>query len=371
MTGGVEQGGCVAHIGERMPGPGVRGGVPHAVQQFVAAGDELLEVSRGAGEELLDDHGRVVLHHGEAGHCPPREGARGRSALLHATGLPDRRRAAGHPYAVRMTYEPAQPDAHNRSPRPSLTPPDFASALAQPRMAPGASIAPAPASPPAVPVKPRAGRTAPVWIIGIIVLILIGLVGYFLNAIGPAASIIGMLLALVPLVAVLLAVRIIDRWEPEPRGLLVLAVAWGAVAAVGHRPRDRPAHHDGLSGTTTRRCGMRSRPSSRRRSWRSSRRAWASTSSSDRPARFRRSGGRRRVRSARRRRLRVHREHPVLRDQPDRGRSRRRVDDVLRARHPVAVRPRDVHQRHGIRARAGGAPRRERGSRQSARGCSA
>ncbi len=132
-----------------------------------------------------------------------------------------------------MTYEPAQPDAHNRSSRPSLTPPEFASALAQPRMAPGASIAPAPTPPPAVPVKPRAGRTAPVWIIGIIVLILIGLVGYFLNAIGPSASIIGMLLALVPLVAVLLAVRIIDRWEPEPRGLLVLAVAWGAVAAVG------------------------------------------------------------------------------------------------------------------------------------------
>jgi RsiW-degrading membrane proteinase PrsW (M82 family) len=72
-----------------------------------------------------------------------------------------------------------------------------------------------------------------VWIIGVIVLILIGLVGYFLNAIGPAASIIGMLLAIVPLIAVLLAVRLIDRWEPEPRGLLVLAVAWGAVAAIG------------------------------------------------------------------------------------------------------------------------------------------
>jgi RsiW-degrading membrane proteinase PrsW (M82 family) len=32
---------------------------------------------------------------------------------------------------------------------------------------------------------------------------------------------------------VLFAVRLVDRWEPEPRGLLVLAVAWGAVAAVG------------------------------------------------------------------------------------------------------------------------------------------
>ena len=132
-----------------------------------------------------------------------------------------------------MTYEPGQPDARNQAARPSLTPPAFASALAQPRVSRGATIAPAPTSPAAVPVKPRAGRTAPVWIIGVIVLILIGLVGYFLNAIGPAASIIGMLLAIVPLVAVLFAVRLIDRWEPEPRGLLVLAVAWGAVAAVG------------------------------------------------------------------------------------------------------------------------------------------
>jgi RsiW-degrading membrane proteinase PrsW (M82 family) len=127
-----------------------------------------------------------------------------------------------------MTYDPRQPDA-----RPSLNPPAFASALAQPRVAQGATISPAPTSPAAVPVSPRRGRTAPVWTIGVIVLILVGLVGYFLSAIGPAASIIGMLLAFVPLAGVLFAVRIIDRWEPEPRGLLVLAVAWGAVAAVG------------------------------------------------------------------------------------------------------------------------------------------
>lgn len=132
-----------------------------------------------------------------------------------------------------MTYDPRQPDPRNPPDRPSLTPPAFASVLAQPRVAHGAPIAPAPTSPAAVPVSPKAGRTAPVWIIGVIVLILVGLVGYFLSAIGPAASLIGMLLAFVPLAAVLFAIRIIDRWEPEPRGLLVLAVAWGAVAAVG------------------------------------------------------------------------------------------------------------------------------------------
>ena len=132
-----------------------------------------------------------------------------------------------------MTYDPRQPDPRNTPARPTLTPPPFPSALAQPRISQGAPIAPAPTSPAAVPVPPKAGRTAPVWIVGVIVLILVGLVGYFLSAIGPAASIIGMLLAFVPLAAVLFAIRIIDRWEPEPRGLLVLAVAWGAVAAVG------------------------------------------------------------------------------------------------------------------------------------------
>ena len=64
-------------------------------------------------------------------------------------------------------------------------------------------------------------------------MVLVALVGYFLSAIGPAASIIGMLLALLPLAGVLLAVRLVDRWEPEPMRLLVFAVAWGAIAAVG------------------------------------------------------------------------------------------------------------------------------------------
>jgi protease PrsW len=121
-------------------------------------------------------------------------------------------------------------------PRPSLNPPQFDSALAQPRHAVPATIAPPVTSPAPVPVaavSARSGRTAPVWIVGLLVLVLVGLVGYFLNAIGPEASLIGMILALIPLAGVLLAVRIVDRWEPEPRGLLIFAVAWGAVASVG------------------------------------------------------------------------------------------------------------------------------------------
>jgi RsiW-degrading membrane proteinase PrsW (M82 family) len=131
-----------------------------------------------------------------------------------------------------MTHDPGA-----ARPRPSLTPPEFASALAQPRHAAAAPITPPATSPAPVQIPtaaaPRAGRTASIWIVGVLVLILIGLVGYFLNALGPGASLIGMLLALVPLVGVLFAVRIVDRWEPEPRGLLLLAIAWGAIAAVG------------------------------------------------------------------------------------------------------------------------------------------
>ncbi|MDW4573145.1 PrsW family glutamic-type intramembrane protease [Microbacterium sp. M3] len=122
-------------------------------------------------------------------------------------------------------------------PRPSLTPPEFASALAQPRHAAPAQITPPATSPAPVPfptgTAPRRGRTASVWLVGILILVLVALIGYFLSAMGPGASLVGMLLALVPLVGVLFAVRIVDRWEPEPRGLLALAVAWGAIASVG------------------------------------------------------------------------------------------------------------------------------------------
>ncbi|WES65892.1 PrsW family intramembrane metalloprotease [Microbacter sp. GSS18] len=122
-------------------------------------------------------------------------------------------------------------------PRPSLVPPSFPSPLAQPSHAAPAHIAPPAAGAPhvaaAAPRASRAGRSAPIWLFGILLIVLVILIAYFLSALGPAASVIGMVLALLPLAGVLFAVRIVDRWEPEPRGLLVLAVAWGAVAAVG------------------------------------------------------------------------------------------------------------------------------------------
>ena len=121
--------------------------------------------------------------------------------------------------------------------RPSLTPPGFASALAQPPHAAPAAIAPPATSQAPVQIPAgatlRRGRTASIWIVGVLVLVLVALVGYFLNAIGPGASLVGMVLALLPLAGVLFAVRLVDRWEPEPRSLLILAVAWGAIASVG------------------------------------------------------------------------------------------------------------------------------------------
>ncbi|MBS1674002.1 MAG: PrsW family intramembrane metalloprotease [Actinobacteria bacterium] len=77
------------------------------------------------------------------------------------------------------------------------------------------------------------GRHASVWAFGALGFVLLGLIAYFVWALGPAASLIGMVLALIPLAIVFLGVFFIDRWEPEPRSLVAFAIAWGAVASVG------------------------------------------------------------------------------------------------------------------------------------------
>lgn len=71
------------------------------------------------------------------------------------------------------------------------------------------------------------------WIVAaLLVPVLALLVLYFTRFLGPAASFIGLVLAVIPFVVVWFVVRYIDRWEPEPRRLLIFAVAWGAVASV-------------------------------------------------------------------------------------------------------------------------------------------
>lgn len=60
----------------------------------------------------------------------------------------------------------------------------------------------------------------------------VALIGYLLLALGPILLVAGGVLALLPLVAVAFGVLWIDRWEPEPRGLLVFGFLWGAVMSV-------------------------------------------------------------------------------------------------------------------------------------------
>lgn len=113
----------------------------------------------------------------------------------------------------------------------------YPSPLAQPPHGAPAPIPVATASTPSVPVMAppvpvRRGRTAPVWLFALLIVLALGLVAYVVTFLGVAAAVVGMVLALIPLVGVLLAIRLVDRWEPEPRSLVVAAVAWGAVAAV-------------------------------------------------------------------------------------------------------------------------------------------
>ena len=83
------------------------------------------------------------------------------------------------------------------------------------------------------PVRRSAG-TIVVCSIGFVVLSIVSLLvaWYLLTVLGPTALLVAIVLATVPLVGVLLFIRWIDRWEPEPRGALLFALLWGAGASV-------------------------------------------------------------------------------------------------------------------------------------------
>ncbi len=57
-------------------------------------------------------------------------------------------------------------------------------------------------------------------------------VPFLLERTGITGFAIGFVASLVPLGTVLLTVRFIDRWEPEPKPLLLFAFAWGAVVSI-------------------------------------------------------------------------------------------------------------------------------------------
>lgn len=55
---------------------------------------------------------------------------------------------------------------------------------------------------------------------------------YLVGNTGVTGFVIGFIASLIPLSAVLLAVYFIDRWEPEPKRLLLFAFLWGAVLSI-------------------------------------------------------------------------------------------------------------------------------------------
>jgi RsiW-degrading membrane proteinase PrsW (M82 family) len=81
--------------------------------------------------------------------------------------------------------------------------------------------------------RKRGGLLAAAIVSGVVLgIALLLVVAYFLLFLGPGLSFIGALLALVPLAIVLIGVYLIDRWEPEPRLLLLIAFLWGATISV-------------------------------------------------------------------------------------------------------------------------------------------
>ncbi len=135
-------------------------------------------------------------------------------------------------------YQPPQPSyrppQHTAAPSHAQQPP-YSTLLAQPvdPLAPPAPVAQvsAPAIP-ALPVPTKKGRSAWIWLFGVLGFVLLVLIGYFVVALGPGASIVGLLLAIFPLALVFFGIHLIDRWEPEPKGLVAFAIAWGAIAAI-------------------------------------------------------------------------------------------------------------------------------------------
>ncbi len=151
----------------------------------------------------------------------------------------------------------AAPDPYHRRPAPvdqppSAPPPQGVRSAATghvypPPVRPG-GVAPSPAqygtmrathAPPAnttgqldqvwAPGQPQSNRWAFNWMAyiagGLMMLILITTI---LFQTGVSATVAGFLLALVPLLIVLAGVMWLDRWEPEPKSLLAVALLWGA-----------------------------------------------------------------------------------------------------------------------------------------------
>lgn len=70
--------------------------------------------------------------------------------------------------------------------------------------------------------------------LGVLILLgtIAGLIIIALTAFNPVGTSIGFVLSSIAMTVVVLAYLWLDRWEPEPRRLLILAFLWGASVAV-------------------------------------------------------------------------------------------------------------------------------------------
>ncbi|KRE78803.1 hypothetical protein ASG71_11135 [Arthrobacter sp. Soil763] len=105
------------------------------------------------------------------------------------------------------------------------------------RPAPEAGRSAAPGGQPAyavaLPARSSAGMAALTLGGGILAFFSLFLVlPFVLENTGPAGFVVGFIASLLPLASVLLAVRYIDRWEPEPKRLLFFAFGWGALVSI-------------------------------------------------------------------------------------------------------------------------------------------
>lgn len=83
--------------------------------------------------------------------------------------------------------------------------------------------------PPAAPRQTGVGTVVALVVLGVLVLVAVGVIG---ATVGVAALPAATVLALLPLALVLLAIRWVDRWEPEPLPALAVAFGWGASVSV-------------------------------------------------------------------------------------------------------------------------------------------
>ncbi|MGO1768502.1 MAG: PrsW family intramembrane metalloprotease [Microbacterium sp.] len=135
-----------------------------------------------------------------------------------------------------MTFG-GQPHQAQHSPQPGYPQGAYHSSLAQAHRGQGAPIAAArPQQHLALPPVPS--RVHPLWFLGWIGIgllafwVLLTFVLPMLEA-GIVPFFVAAVIALVPFTIVIMTVMWIDNWEPEPKGLIVFALAWGAIAAIG------------------------------------------------------------------------------------------------------------------------------------------